>query len=125
MAKRNTRAAVAKPAAHAIEANHAAGTNGRPSSETMMHRRVDRALAQRFGIGETNLARRREFVRLAEDDRQLLMRLQSWAADAAPDIAREFYDWQFEFSPTRAFFEDFAFNDVRMLAGRIKANLFR
>jgi len=66
------------------------------------------ALAPRFGINEANLAVRREFVRLSEDDRRLLARLEPWAARVSKTIAREFYDWQFSFGPTRTFFEEFA-----------------
>ena len=68
-------------------------------------RKADRVLAASFGIREANLARRREFIRLSEDDRQVLLRLRDWAAEAAPAIAREFYEWQFTFGPTRTFFE--------------------
>ena len=70
--------------------------------------RAGRALAPRFGIGESNLAVRREFIRLGEDDRKLLAKLEPWAGRVAADIAREFYDWQFQFPPTLAFFEAFA-----------------
>lgn len=111
MATRHTRAAVktvAKKAAHSMEAGRISGNNGRGSSRPSNAHRVDRALAQRFGVGEGNLARRREFVRITEDDRQLMMGLESWAAEAASEIAREFYDWQFAFGPTRTFFEAFA-----------------
>jgi methyl-accepting chemotaxis protein len=34
--------------------------------------------------------------------------LLSWARSEAPSIAKEFYDWQFEFLPTRRFFEQHA-----------------
>jgi methyl-accepting chemotaxis protein len=71
-------------------------------------RHSSRALAQLFGIGESNLARRREFIRLEEEERALLVRLEPWAAQVALEIAREFYDWQFAFGPTRTFFEAFA-----------------
>jgi methyl-accepting chemotaxis protein len=70
--------------------------------------RAGQSLAPRFGIGEGNLARRREFIRLSEDDRKLMIRLESWGTGVAPAIAHEFYDWQFAFPPTLAFFEDFA-----------------
>lgn len=65
-------------------------------------------LVERYGIDEENLARRKEFIRLGEQDRSLLERLLPWAERVAPDIAREFYDWQFAFPATRAFFERFA-----------------
>ena len=67
---------------------------------------VDHGLAKRFGINEANLAKRREFVRLSDDDRRLLARLEPWAHRVAPSIAREFYDWQFSFAPTLAFFDN-------------------
>jgi len=38
----------------------------------------------------------------------LLSALAPWAQKVAPDIAREFYDWQFDFLPTREFFERIA-----------------
>ncbi len=73
-------------------------------------RRSGRALAPLFGITEANLARRREFIRLNEEDRELLIRLEPWALRTSPEIAREFYDFQFSFGPTLAFFEAFARN---------------
>jgi len=74
----------------------------------MAPRRSERALAPAFGIGEASLARRREFIRLGEEDRKILMGLQDWASRVAPAIAREFYDWQFSFAPTLMFFERIA-----------------
>ncbi len=73
-----------------------------------VRRRADNTLAPRFGIDEANLAWRREFIRLTEDDRQLLMELVDWASRNASAISHDFYEWQFSFPPTRAFFEDFA-----------------
>ena len=67
-----------------------------------------KALAPHFGINEHNLSIRRAFIRLEEDDRQILLQLEPWAASVAGDIAREFYDWQFSFPPTRQFFEAMA-----------------
>jgi len=61
-----------------------------------------------FAITEENLATRREFVRLGEAERKLLVELIPWAEKVAPAIAREFYDWQFAFLPTRTYFEKFA-----------------
>jgi methyl-accepting chemotaxis protein len=71
-------------------------------------RRTVSALAVRFGIDEGNLEQRREFIRLTEEDRKLLGGLVDWASRNAPAIARDFYDWQFSFAPTMAFFEEFA-----------------
>ncbi|MCX6623206.1 MAG: globin-coupled sensor protein [Acidobacteria bacterium] len=45
---------------------------------------------------------------LSEDDRQVLLQWRDWAAEVSPVIAREFYDWQFAFGPTRTFFEHHA-----------------
>jgi methyl-accepting chemotaxis protein len=64
--------------------------------------------AQNFGIDETNLETRRKFIRLGEEERGVLAGLISWSRSVAPQIAREFYDWQFEFGPTRRFFETYA-----------------
>jgi methyl-accepting chemotaxis protein len=64
--------------------------------------------AQRFGIDEANLAARRDFIRLGEEERQLMVELIPWARSVAAKIATEFYDWQFAFGPTRQFFENYA-----------------
>ena len=64
--------------------------------------------AQRFGIDESNLATRREFIRLGEEERTLLAELAPWAQSVAAAMAKDFYDWQFEFGPTRRFFESYA-----------------
>jgi methyl-accepting chemotaxis protein len=66
------------------------------------------SIAQKFGINELNLESRREFIRLGEEERRLLAGLISWGRSIAPRIAKEFYDWQFEFGPTRRFFEKYA-----------------
>ncbi|MEZ4443629.1 MAG: methyl-accepting chemotaxis protein [Polyangiaceae bacterium] len=62
----------------------------------------------KLGINESNLANRRAFLRLDKEDRELLETLHDWAKEHAPTIAKVFYDWQFEFGPTRAFFEEHA-----------------
>ena len=65
-------------------------------------------LAGRFGIDNRGIAQRRQFIRLGEEERELLAGLAPWASSVASQIAKEFYDWQFDFGPTRAFFENFA-----------------
>jgi len=65
-------------------------------------------LVQAFGLDERSLALRREFVRLGPEERELMAEMAPWAQSAAPEIAREFYDWQFGFGPTREFFENIA-----------------
>ena len=62
------------------------------------------SIAQKFGINELNLESRRQFIRLGEEERKVLAGLISWGRSIAPRIAKEFYDWQFEFGPTRRFF---------------------
>jgi methyl-accepting chemotaxis protein len=57
------------------------------------------------GLTDENLAFRREFIRLGDDERALLVELVPWAQGVSSDLVREFYDWQFSFSRTRAFFE--------------------
>ncbi len=61
--------------------------------------------ARRYGMTEASLALRRQFIRLGESDRKALLELVPWIRSNAPAVAKEFYDWQFEFGPTRAFFE--------------------
>jgi methyl-accepting chemotaxis protein len=65
-------------------------------------------LAQKYGIDESSVARRREFIRLGQEERELLSRMTPWAVKNAPLIAKEFYDWQFSFGPTISFFEQHA-----------------
>ncbi|HET6438207.1 MAG TPA: methyl-accepting chemotaxis protein [Anaeromyxobacter sp.] len=66
------------------------------------------SLAAKFGIDEENLAQRRAFLRLGEEDCAVLASLSGWAEQHAPELSARFYDWQFEFPRTRAFFESFA-----------------
>ena len=106
MPKRRVAAAASKPAAHPAAGMHVSREGS--AAAALGRRNSGPGRASGFGIGESNLARRRELIRLSEDDRQLLLGLLDWAVEAAPDIAREFYDWQFTFRPTLAFFEEFA-----------------
>jgi methyl-accepting chemotaxis protein len=59
-------------------------------------------------VDETSLARRREFLRLGDAERDLLIELIPWSAKVAAPMVKDFYDWQFSFAPTRAFFEHYA-----------------
>ena len=65
-------------------------------------------LAERYGLNDDNVVHRREFIRLTEDDREILVTLLPWAEQNSDRIAAEFYDWQFSFSRTRAFFDAYA-----------------
>jgi len=76
-----------------------------------MHRHSSPASASycdRCGINAENLRLRREFIRLDKGDAKLLKNLAPWFRSHAEDIARTFYDWQFNFGPTRQFFDTFA-----------------
>jgi hypothetical protein len=63
------------------------------------------SLLIQLGVDDASLARRREFLRLGDKERQLLIGLISWSAKAAPSLVKDFYDWQFSFHSTRTFFE--------------------
>ena len=66
------------------------------------------ALADLFRLNEVNLALRRQFMRLTAADVAILKELDPWAAQTAATVAREFYDIQFNFAPTHAFFSAYA-----------------
>jgi hypothetical protein len=68
------------------------------------HAAVRKNRAQQYGITEANLALRRQFVRLGEEERAAIEQMLPWIRENAASIAQEFYDWQFEFGPTRAYF---------------------
>lgn len=59
-------------------------------------------------INESNLQLRKQFINLTEEDVRILKQLQPWAERVADSIAKEFYDVQFAFAPTREFFERYA-----------------
>src|SRR5262245_29915623 len=63
-------------------------------------------LAQRYAITESSLTLRRSFIRLGESERATIESLIPWIQARAERIAKEFYDWQFEFPPTRQFFSE-------------------
>jgi methyl-accepting chemotaxis protein len=65
-------------------------------------------LASLYRINETNLGLRREFLGLTERDVATIRRLARWGDRVADGIAREFYDHQFAFAPTAAFFSGHA-----------------
>lgn len=59
-------------------------------------------------MNEENLALRRQFVNLTEQDVHILKQLRPWAERVVDSMAKEFYDVLFAFAPTRQFFERFA-----------------
>jgi methyl-accepting chemotaxis protein len=64
--------------------------------------------AERYGMDDQNIAARRDFIRLGANERELLAEFAPWAQSVAAPVARDFYDWQFGFGPTRSFFEVYA-----------------
>ncbi|MCA9551439.1 MAG: hypothetical protein KC933_15495 [Myxococcales bacterium] len=62
-------------------------------------------LCDKFHICDENLRNRRAYVRLDEATRQRMAGLAEWADGVADELAREFYDHQFAFTPTRRVFE--------------------
>jgi methyl-accepting chemotaxis protein len=65
-------------------------------------------LAEQFRINERNLGLRREFIGLTKADVAVLKELDPWAAETAAPLAKDFYDRQFGFAPTRLFFSNYA-----------------
>ncbi len=72
-------------------------------------------LASTYRMNETNLALRREFMGLTQDDVAVLAKLQPWADKIADQLAREFYDIQFNFEPTVRFFRAYGEKNGRSL----------
>jgi len=65
-------------------------------------------LAKEYRINDTNLSLRKDFIRFGQADIRILGQLAGWAERVADTIAKEFYDHQFMFAPTLAFFEAYA-----------------
>jgi methyl-accepting chemotaxis protein len=99
-------------APRALPASH---PGGHPAAVARPHS-VPGALAAKFGITEENLAARRAFLRLGDEERVLLSGMAGWAREHAAELATAFYDWQFEFPATRTFFEGFAASQGMPLA---------
>ncbi len=58
-----------------------------------------------YGINDTNLNLRKQFMNFTSSDAKVLGKLTRWAERNSASIAREFYHYQMNFGPTRAFFE--------------------
>ena len=65
-------------------------------------------LAEKYRISDTNLHLRKQFIDFTEKEINTLQSLSGWAKRVAPKIAHEFYEFQFSFAPTRAFFDQTA-----------------
>ncbi len=61
-------------------------------------------LVDLYHINAANLKLRQQFVRLTPQDIQTLKQLRAWAVRVSAPLAKEFYDHQFSFPPTLAFF---------------------
>src|SRR5579883_3491257 len=90
-----------------------------------------KTLAQLYRLNEANLALRREFMRFTAEDVAVLAKLERWSRRVAAPIAKDFYDHQFTFGPTRAFFAAYAgrtnrpLESVREALERAQAGYFR
>ncbi len=88
-------------------------------------------LCKLYRINEENLNLRKQFIRLTHEDIEILRELLPWAEEHAPKIARAFYDHQFSFSETRAFFQQYAqqkgitLEQVRARLEKTQAEYFR
>lgn len=61
-------------------------------------------------VNRQSLALRKEFLRITPQESEVLRRVSEWAERTAPQLVRDFYDFQFAFSETRRFFEEYARN---------------
>lgn len=66
---------------------------------------MKQSLTNHYRISEETLDLRKQFIRFGAKEIRTLSRLVGWSKRVAPQIAREFYDHQFAFPPSRAFFE--------------------
>ena len=65
-------------------------------------------LTSKYRINARNLELRKQFVDLSPQKIATLSKLQNWANRVADPLAKEFYDFQFGFEPSRIFFEKYA-----------------
>jgi methyl-accepting chemotaxis protein len=65
-------------------------------------------LTDRYQISNRSLDLRKKFICLTRSDIRAMAGVRRWVSTVSPKIAREFYDHQFSFGPTRTFFEKMA-----------------
>ncbi|MCS7272995.1 MAG: protoglobin domain-containing protein, partial [Fimbriimonadales bacterium] len=65
-------------------------------------------LLHQLRVNDQNLRLRKEFLRVSNEEVDILRKYTPWAERIIADYVREFYDFQFSFSETRAFFERYA-----------------
>ena len=88
-------------------------------------------LVAQYHINNTNLSLRKEFIELSSKEIHILKQLAGWADGVAESLAKDFYDHQFSFGPTHAFYEAFAqqrqmpLAKVRQHLEHVQAEYFR
>lgn len=88
-------------------------------------------LVEQYHINDTNLSLRKQFIALDEQNIQILKQLTGWANGVADSMAKEFYDHQFAFPPTRTFYEVYAqrkqmsLEQLRLHLESVQAEYFR
>jgi methyl-accepting chemotaxis protein len=94
-------------------------------------RAMQGSLCDKFRIQAGTLAQRRRFVRIDDATCARMEGLIAWADSVADELARELYDHQFEFEPTRRFFtalaeaRGMALADLRAHLEQTQAGYFR
>ncbi len=89
------------------------------------------SLSEFYRIDEKSLDRRKQFIGLDKNVIRTLSSSAAWADKVADKIARDFYDFQFSFPPTRIFFEKHAkekgvtLEAMRQALERTQAEYFR
>ncbi|NJN95222.1 MAG: hypothetical protein HC875_14515 [Anaerolineales bacterium] len=88
-------------------------------------------LVEQYHINDTNLSLRKQFITLDQQNIEILRQLAGWANGVADPMAREFYDHQYAFAPTRTFYEAYAqrkqmpFEQLRHHLESVQAEYFR
>jgi methyl-accepting chemotaxis protein len=82
--------------------------NFRSSLSEHANKKPSKGLLAEFGINGDNLSARRAFIRLGSTEAKAMANLIPWAKSIAKQVAKEFYDWQFDFPATFKFFSNFA-----------------
>lgn len=65
-------------------------------------------LVDLYTINDANLANRKEYIRFASEDIQVLAKLHGWAKRVVPRLVKEFYDHQFGVPASHAFFDAYS-----------------
>lgn len=68
---------------------------------------ANETLTQKLGIDSGSFQNRKEFLKITEEQRKTVEQAVAWVEEHAPAIAKENYDWQFQFSATRDFFQSY------------------